>query len=122
MESRDTFLVAQYGSRCLQPHCRVVNIVSHEAQQKLKSIMADAPFDVMSFDVWKPGKLPSSIRAGRSKTASALLTGMDSMTGFASAGLIEQQTSEEIARVMFTHFVISFGLPKLVVIDAGSDV
>ena len=102
-------------------HCRLANIASHEAQQKLKCVESDAPFDVMAFDVWKPGRFPSTLLAGKSKRAKALLTGIDIMTGFASAGLLEHESSEEIARVLFTQFVISYGLPMLIIIDAGSE-
>jgi hypothetical protein len=104
-------------------HCRVSNITSHEAQQILKTVTSDCPFDVMSFDIWKPGDMPSTLRPGKSKTVTMLLTGMCVMTGHAAAGFIEGEgpSSEEVTRVLFTHFIAAYGLPKLIIIDKGSE-
>ncbi len=104
-------------SRCA--HCRVGNLTSHEAQSKLKTVMSDCPFDVVAFDVWTPGEIPSTLSPGRSMTYKKSLTSLDVMTGFAHAMPIEYDTSHEIARVMFTQHVSVFGLPKLVIVDAG---
>ena len=102
-------------------HCRVSNLTSHEAQQKLKSVMAAAPFEIMAFDIWKPGDIPSFIQAGKSKTSSMLLTGIDTLTSFAGAASLENASSVEVTRVLFEHFVGVFGLPKLIIIDSGSE-
>ena len=53
--------------------------------------------------------------------AVAVLTGMDVMTGFAAHGEMYAIDSEEAARVMLTRFGSVFGLPKLVLIDDGSE-
>ena len=37
-------------------HCNAANIASHEAQQQLQTFQADEPFDVITLDVWHPGK------------------------------------------------------------------
>lgn len=95
--------------------------INHKAQQLLTSIELQSPFDVMAFDIWRPGDIPSSVRAGSSKTARMLLTGMDVLTAFAGAAASESATSEEVSRVLFQHFISTFGLPKLIVIDAGSE-
>ena len=43
-------------------HCKAANIASHSAFQLLKSIQSKVPFDVMVFDIWKPGVMPSNGR------------------------------------------------------------
>ena len=32
-------------------HCQVINLTSHQVQQKLKAVMTEAPFDVYAIDV-----------------------------------------------------------------------
>lgn len=43
------------------------------------------------------------------------------MTGFAAATFVEALDSETMTRATFTAFFISHGLPRLVIIDAGSE-
>ena len=59
-------------------HCKLANSCSHEAQQQLHSLEADAPFDVVFLDFWEPGNIPDS--SGSKK----VLTCLDCMTGFAA--------------------------------------
>ena len=101
-------------------HCNVANITSHEAQQKLKTVVSDCPFDVWAFDVWKPGDIPSR---GKNKLppAKAVLTGVEVMAGFAGAAELFSLDSHEVARALVTRFFTVYGMPKLIIIDAGSE-
>ena len=82
---------------------------------------ATALFEVMSFDIWKPGDVPMSLRAGKSKTVGVTLTGLDVMTGFAGGGSLESMASAEVARVLFHHFIQFTGLPLLILVNDGSE-
>ncbi len=101
-------------------HCQAANIVSHEASQLLKTVRAEAPFDVMSFDVWRPGDIPNK---GRNKLppCEGVLTGLNIMTAFAGAGEVFSLDSGDVARVMVSRFFCVTGLPKLILIDDGSE-
>jgi hypothetical protein len=96
-------------------HCKLANATSHEAQQMLHTMETDEPFDVIVLDVWSPGAVPSSSKEIK------VLTCLDTMTGFANAALITQETSQELAKTTFHHFFVPNGLPRLVIFDeAGS--
>jgi hypothetical protein len=51
----------------------------------------------------------------------AALTCLYNLTGFASLAFIPQINSETMARLAFSHFFVPNGLPKLVIIDGGSE-
>ena len=99
-------------------HCRVSNLTSHQAQLELKSVMSQRPFDIMHFDLWQPGNMPVSFGG---KIHRYVLTGTCHMTGFALAIPISQKASDDIALALFTHFIAVFGLPNLIIVDAGSE-
>ena len=94
--------------------CRVVNQTSHEAQQIMRTIFSDVPFDVVVMDIWKPGRFASKKRG---KTGA--LTCLDIMTAFAGAEFIETETALEAALKAFQAFFVTRGLPKLVIFDQG---
>ena len=98
-------------------HCNVANIASHEAQQQLQAFAADEPFDVITMDVWHPGKA-ATIRKGN---GTHVVTCIDTMTGFAAATFVDSLDSETMTKAAFTAFFITHGLPRLVVIDSGSE-
>ena len=96
-------------------HCRLANATGHEAQQVLTSISSDTPFDVIALDVWSPGDVMD--KHGNVKG----LTSLDTMTGFASVAVIKDTSSETVARTVFASFFVPNGLPKLILLDAGSE-
>ena len=98
-------------------HCKAANVASHEAQQQLQTFEADEPFDVITLDVWHPGRA-ATVKKGNGSHA---VTCIDAMTGFATAAFVEALDSETMTRVAFTAFFITHGLPKLVIIDSGSE-
>ena len=98
-------------------HCNAANITSHEAQQQMTAFQADEPFDVITLDVWHPGRA-ASVRKGNS---SHVVTCIDTMTGFAAATFVNALDSETMTRAAFTAFFINHGLPRLVIIDSGSE-
>ena len=77
-------------------HCKAANIASHNASQLLKSIKLEVPFDVMVFDIWKPGVIPSKGRKG-TPPCQVVLTGVDLMTTFAGCGEMFVVDSAEAA-------------------------
>ena len=98
-------------------HCNAANITSHEAQQQLQTFQADEPFDVITLDVWHPGKA-ATVKKG---SGTHVVTCIDAMTGFAAATFVDALDSETMTRAAFTAFFIAHGLPKLVIIDSGSE-
>ena len=98
-------------------HCNAANVANHEAQQQLQTFQADEPFDVIALDVWHPGKA-ATIKKGNS---SHVVTCVEAMTGFAAAAFVDALDSETMTKAAFTSFFITHGLPKLVIIDSGSE-
>ena len=99
--------------------CKVSNAVSHAAKQKLKTVSARSPFDVISLDVWRPGRIFN--KGNGMPPCKAILSFMDAMTSFASAGEIFNVDSHEVARALVTRFIPTFGMPRLILIDDGSE-
>jgi hypothetical protein len=99
-------------------HCRLANATSHHAQQILKALSTDEPFDIISMDLWHPGK---TARNPDTKYQKAILTSLCNMTGFASMAFVQEITSDLIARLAFSHCFVPNGLPKLIIIDDGSE-
>ena len=98
-------------------HCNAANVTSHEAQQQLQTFAADEPFDVITMDVWHQGKAAAT----RKGNGTHVVTCLDTMTGFAAATFVESLDSETMTRAAFTAFFITHGLPRLVIIDSGSE-
>jgi hypothetical protein len=98
-------------------HCNAANIASHEAQQQLQTFQADEPFDVITLDVWHPGRA-ASVKKG---SGTHVVTCIDAMTGFAAATFVDALDLETMTRAAFTAFFINHGLPRLVIIDSGSE-
>ena len=96
-------------------HCRLTNAAGHENQQVFQALSTDAPFDVVALDVWSPGDIPD--RIGNAKA----ITCLDTMTGFASTVAVQDISSDSMARNTFAHFFVPNGLPKLVLLDLGSE-
>ena len=106
--SRDTY---EAVTGCA--HCRLANNASHEAQMRLYALPCDTPFDVVFLDVWSPGEVTE--KDGSRK----ILTMLDCMTGFAAGTtLMDEVTSEVLAVKAFTAFFVSYGLPRLIIVDA----
>ena len=97
-------------------HCVLTNATGHKAQQIWKALEFDVPFDVISMDIWSPGEVQTKFRETK------VLTSLDTMTGFASADfLVAGVDSEQLARRAYASFFVPNGLPKLILIDAGSE-
>ena len=96
-------------------HCKLANITSHEAQMMLRTFDVDTPFDVVTIDAWVPGDIPT--KEGMKK----ILSMLDIMTSYAATALISEATSLVFARTAFRAFFTPFGMPRMVIIDAGSE-
>ena len=75
-------------------HCNAANITSHEAQQQLAAFQADEPFDVITLDVWHPGRA-AMVKKGN---GTHVVTCIDTMTGFAAATFVNALDSETMTR------------------------
>jgi hypothetical protein len=100
-------------------HCRVANMASHEAQQVIGALSMDEPFDVISMDIWHPGKTKMNTTTTRNQRAA--LTCLCNLTGFANVAFVPHINSDTMARLAFSHCFVPNGLPKLVIIDGGSE-
>jgi hypothetical protein len=99
-------------------HCRLANSTNHHAQHILQALSMDKPFDIISMDVWHPGKTD---KIGLTeKVHKVILTSLCNMTGFASPAFLSELTSELVTRLAFSHIFIPNGLPKLILIHDGS--
>jgi hypothetical protein len=108
--------VLEYG------HCQAANVTGHENQQILAGHHVDEPFDIISIDVWHPGKTTTDTkRLGTERQQKAILTSTCNLTGFASLAFMAKREAEIAARLVFSHFFIPNGLPKYIVIDAGGE-
>jgi hypothetical protein len=96
-------------------HCKLANAVGQDAKTILEALSSDCPFDVIAIDIWSPGAVPD--KEGNTKA----LTSLDTTTGFASAAILQSMQSESVARTCFASFFAPNGLPKLILIDAGSE-
>ena len=65
--------------------------------------------------------MPAAVAAAKTPVQRCLLTGLDGITSFAGAAALHDPNSVEVARVFFEQFVGTFGLPKMIVLDAGSE-
>ena len=96
-------------------HCRLANATSHENQQIMRSLDSDVPFDVICLDVYSPGDIPTKF--GEIK----ILTNLCVMTTFASLAFLTKVDSKTIAVAAFNNFFTQHGLPKLILLDDGSE-
>ena len=94
--------------------CQLVNSCSNEAHKILHTIESDTPYGVVFLDFWEPGDIPYWDGSCKIKTC------LDCMTVFRlglSSGL-KEITSYQITRWDFGNLFFTFGLPKMVVVDA----
>ena len=98
-------------------HCNAANVTSHEAQQQLQTFQADQPFDILTMDIWHPGKAATTKKGN----GTHVVTCIDAMTGFAAATFVDALDSETITRAAFVAFFTTHGLPRMVIIDSGSE-
>jgi hypothetical protein len=70
-------------------------------------------------DVWYPGTTKTN--TDTTKNQKAALTCLCNLTGVASLAFASQVDSDMMARLAFSHSFTPNGLPKLVIIDGGSE-
>jgi hypothetical protein len=99
--------------------CRAANMASHQGQQILGALSMDEPFDVINMDVWCPGTTLTTTMTTRNQKA--ILTSLCHLTGFASLAFVLLMTLDAMAGFAFSHFFAPNGLPKLVILDDGSE-
>jgi hypothetical protein len=100
-------------------HCIAANVTSHKNMQQLQALSTgENPFDVISMDVWQPG------RTGKQeikKDKGGVLTSLCTLTGFASIAFLQTINSDIVTRLAFSHMFVPNSLAKLIVIDSGSE-
>ena len=96
------------------------NTVSHKASAKLKTVRANRPFDIVCFDTWRPGNIPSKGSRG-TPPVKGLLIRADVMTTFAGIAEACRIDSEDVSRATVMRFFTAFGMPLLVLINDGSE-
>jgi hypothetical protein len=103
-------------------HCQAANVTGHENQEILTGHSVDEPFDIISIDVWHPRKTTTdNKRLGMERHQKVIITSTCNLTGFKSLAFISHLEAEVAARLVFSHFFIPNGLPKVIVIDAGGE-
>jgi hypothetical protein len=98
-------------------HCRIANSTSHQDQQILGALSTDEPFDILCMDVWHPGKTHQKTDTFQR----AVLTCLCNLTGFVSLAFLTRIDSELVTHIAFSHFFCPNGLPKMVILDGGSE-
>jgi hypothetical protein len=95
-------------------HCRLANATSHKNQQVLQALPCDELFDVITLNFWDTGEI--TLKLGASKLLMCLCV----TTNFASGAFLDKEDSQSILFAAFAYFFVPNGLPRLVIIDAGS--
>jgi hypothetical protein len=80
----------------------------------------DEPFDVMSMDMWHPGTTLTTTTTTRNQKA-ILTMSLCNLTGFVGLAFVLSICSCTMTRLAFSHFFVPNGLPKLVIVDGGSE-
>jgi hypothetical protein len=70
--------------------CRVANVLSHWAQQIIGALSTDEPFDIISMDVWHPGKTTPTEEGKQFQNA--ILTCICNMMGFVNLAFVHSLT------------------------------
>mmetsp|Transcript_2602 Transcript_2602/g.3881 ORF Transcript_2602/g.3881 Transcript_2602/m.3881 type:complete len:702 (-) Transcript_2602:652-2757(-) len=100
-------------------HCKAANIASHEMSQQLTHFDITAPFDVIAMDIWNPGREAAGFK--KKHEGSYVLTSVDIMTSYAMGSFVQDDSAHHCTLTAFTAFFAITGLPKMVIIDAGSE-
>ena len=95
-------------------HCKLVNPCSHKAQHLLQNIDPDTPFDVIFIDFWEPGDIPDQEEYRKIHTCLDLMKGF----GIGAATGLKKITSDQAAQWAFGNFLVPFGIPKIIVVNA----
>ena len=75
-------------------------------------------------DVWHPGITQASSalkKADLTRLKKATLTCLCNTTGFASTGFLSQVDANTVTRAAFANFFVPNGIPKLILLDKGSE-
>ena len=83
-------------------------------QVEFSTLPCDTPFDVLFADLWSPGLVPG--HRGEIKGVNV----MDGMTGFVVSATVTSVQAVDIAKSLYSQVFCQFGLPCLIVVDAGS--
>jgi hypothetical protein len=74
-------------------------VTGHENQQILEGHNVDEPFDIISIDVWHPGKTTTDTKKlSGDRYQKAILTSTCNLTGFASLAFISTLEAEVVKK------------------------
>ena len=107
-------------------HCNVANASDHINQKIYQTTSVGEPFEICGMDIWFPGKSKAVMRNASpvlKKTLSnkAVITYLCNTTGFATVAFISNVDSQNMARIAFSQFFTIRGMPRLILIDDGSE-
>src|SRR5210317_831761 len=107
-------------------HCNAANATNHINQKIYQPTTIGEPFKVCGMNIWFPGKSKAFMRSASpvlKKTISnkAVITYLCNMTGFATVAFISNVDSQNMARISFSQFFTIRGMPRLILIDDGSE-
>ena len=95
--------------------CIAYNVWRNRKSELYFSWPITSPFYIMHVDLWMPGKLLNE----QGETLQ-LMNCMCDLTQFVVSILVENATSEVLAKLFMEHVVLSFGMVAVVVVDADS--
>ena len=96
-------------------HYRLIYSLFREAHQIIHIIESCTPLNVILLHCWEPGKIPDW------DGYLEILTFLDFIKAFgtgAASGLKEIK-SEQVTQWYFGNFLFAFGIPEMIVVDAG---
>eukprot|EP00957_Ditylum_brightwellii_P208021 15355524-Ditylum_brightwellii.AAC.1 len=98
-------------------HCRMANNATHERAGLMEGWDTKAPLEVAFLDKWTPGESVTD-RMGDAKVQIYLCC----MSSFAAVAFVKgHPEAEAVTMTAMEAFFTPYGLPKLVVVDTGSD-
>mmetsp|Transcript_13167 Transcript_13167/g.31418 ORF Transcript_13167/g.31418 Transcript_13167/m.31418 type:complete len:1848 (-) Transcript_13167:281-5824(-) len=107
-------------------HCTLGNATNHVRQKLYQPTSIAEPFEVCCMDIWFPGKCKTFRRNAspallKTLDNKAVITYLCNTTGFATIAFISSIDSNNMARIAFSQFFTIRGMPRLILIDDGSE-
>ena len=96
-------------------HCCAYNIWRNRKSELYFSWPVTTPFYIMHVDLWMPGHLTDD-----NNNTVQCMNAMCDLTQFVVSTLVDDATSENLARLFMENVVLSFGMVAVVVVDADS--
>ncbi|CAJ1952165.1 unnamed protein product [Cylindrotheca closterium] len=102
-------------------HCNAAYASSHKNQKILQQTPIEEPFDVYCMDVWSPGSTKNATKLSTTLTKTLTNKGVVTYVCNMTVAFISSMNSGNMARIAFLQFFTVRGLPRLILIDEGSE-